>query len=82
MDRFSTISSLKQLYSEKQQLEKRVKRQENTVLSDLYEVQAGAKKWVDAIFRVSNVVKLFLPKIEFATLLFPVLKRIIRRRRG
>lgn len=82
MDRFSTISSLKQLYSEKQQLEKRVKRQENTVLSDLYEVQAGAKKWVDGIFRVSNVVKLFLPKIEFATLLFPVLKRIIRRRRG
>ena len=81
MDRFSTISSLKQLYSEKQQLEKRVKRQENTVLSDLYEVQAGAKKWVDGIFRVSNIIKFFLPKIEFATVLFPVLKRIIRKRR-
>lgn len=81
MDKFSTISSLKQLYSEKQQLEKRVKRQENTVLNDLYEVQAGAKKWVDGIFRVSNIIKFFLPKLEFASVLYPVLKRIIRKRK-
>ena len=42
---------------------------------------SGAKKWVDGIFRVSNIIKFFLPKIEFATVLFPVLKRIIRKRR-
>jgi len=81
MDNFSTINSLSQLSSEKNRLRKRVRRQENQVLDDLYSVQAGAKKWVDGVFRISNIVKFFLPKIEFATVLFPVLKRIIRKRR-
>ena len=81
MDKFSNIHNLKQLYSEKRQLEKKVKRQENVVLNDIYDVQSGAKKWIDGAFRVKNIVKFFIPKLEFATVLYPVLKRIIRKRR-
>lgn len=81
MDKFSNIHNLKQLYSEKRQLEKSVHRQEKVVLNDIYAIQSGTRKWVEGAFRVKNIVKFFLPKLEFATVLYPVLKRIIRKRR-
>ena len=74
MNNFSNIQSLKQLNSEKQQLEK-------VVLYDINGIQSGAKKWIEGVFRVKNIVKFFLPKLEFATVLFPVVKRIFRKRR-
>lgn len=82
MNNFSNIQSLKQLNSEKQQLEKVVRRQEKVVLYDINGIQNGAKKWIDGVFRVKNIVKFFLPKLEFATVLFPVIRRIFRKRRG
>ena len=81
MNNFSNIGNLKQLYSEKQQLEKVVRRQEKVVLYDINGIQNGAKKWIDGAFRVKNIVKFFLPKLEFATVLYPVLKRLIRKRK-
>lgn len=81
MNNFSNINSLKQLYSEKRQLEKVVRRQEKVVLYDINGIQNGAKKWIDGAFRVKNIVKFFLPKLEFATVLYPVLKRLIRKRK-
>ena len=81
MNNFSNITSLKQLYSEKRQLEKVVRRQEKVVLYDINGIQNGAKKWIDGAFRVKNIVKFFLPKLEFATVLYPVLKRLIRKRK-
>lgn len=81
MNNFSNIQSLKQLYSEKQQLEKVVRRQEKVVLYDINGIQNGAKKWIEGVFRVKNIVKFFLPKLEIATVLFPVIKRIFRKRR-
>ena len=79
MSNFSNIGNLKQLYSEKQQLEKVVRRQEKVVLYDINGIHEGAKKWIDGAFRVKNIVKFFLPKLEFASVLYPVLKRIIRK---
>ena len=81
MNNFSNINSLKQLYSEKRQLEKVVRRQEKVVLYDINGIHEGAKKWIDGAFRVKNIVKFFLPKLEFATVFYPVLKRIIRKKR-
>ena len=81
MNNFSNINSLKQLYSEQRQLEKVVRRQEKVVLYDINGIQNGAKKWIDGAFRVKNIVKFFLPKLEFATVLYPVLKRLIRKRK-
>ena len=81
MNNFSNIQSLKQLNSEKQQLEKVVRRQEKVVLYDINGIQSGAKKWIEGVFRVKNIVKFFPPKLEFATVLFPVVKRIFRKRR-
>ena len=81
MNNFSNITSLKQLYLEKRQLEKVVRRQEKVVLYDINGIQNGAKKWIDGAFRVKNIVKFFLPKLEFATVLYPVLKRLIRKRK-
>ena len=81
MNNFSNIGNLKQLYSEKQQLEKVVRRQEKVVLYDINGIQNGARKWIDGAFRVKNIVQFFLPKVEFATFLYPILKRIIRKRK-
>ena len=81
MNNFSNITSLKQLYLEKRQLEKVVRRQEKVVLYDINGLHEGAKKWIDGVFRVKNIVKFFLPKLEFATVLYPVLKRLIRKRK-
>ena len=81
MNNFSNIQSLKQLNSEKQQLKRVVRRQEKVVLYDINGIQNGAKKWIEGVFRVKNIVKFFLPKLEFATVLFPVVKRIFRKKR-
>ena len=81
MNNFSNITNLKQLYSEKRQLEKVVRRQEKVVQYYLNGIHNEAKKWIDGAFRVKNIVKFFLPKVEFATFLFPILKRILRKKR-
>ena len=81
MEQFSNIHSLKQLYSEKHHLERKVRRQEKIVLHDVTVVHEGAQKWINGAFRVKNIVKFFLPKLEFATVLYPVLKRLIRKRK-
>ena len=81
MNTFSSIENLRQLYSEKRQLEKKVRRQEKVVLYDLNSIHSEAKKWIDGAFRVKNIVKYFLPKVEFATFLFPILKRILRKKK-
>lgn len=81
MNNFSNITNLKQLYSEKRQLEKVVRRQEKVVQYDLNGIHNEAKKWIDGAFRVKNIVKFFLPKVEFATFLFPIMKRILRKKR-
>ena len=81
MNQFSNIHSLKELNSEKRQLERKVRRQEKLVLRDVSDLQAGAQKWIDGAFRVKNIVKFFIPKLEFASVLYPVIKRIIRKRR-
>ena len=81
MNNFATISSLKQLHEEKRHLQKRVRKQENAVLKDISVMQASARKWVDGALRLKNVLKIFLPRVEFATLMFPLLRRIFRKRK-
>ncbi len=81
MNNFSQIRSLKQLQQEKQQLQKRARRQESAVLNDLNGLHASAQKWINGVFRLKNIASFFLPKLEFATVLFPVLKRVLRKRK-
>lgn len=81
MNNLSNIQNLHQLEAERRQLRKQIRRQENTIMNDLGSIQASAQKWVNGVFRVKNILSFFLPKVEIATVLFPVLKRIVRRKK-
>ena len=81
MSSFNRIQNLRQLEAQKRQLRKTIRRQENVVLDDINAVHTSARKWVDGVFRVKNILGFFLPKLEIATVLFPVLKRIFRKKK-
>ncbi len=81
MNKYSSISGLSQLYSEKLTLQKKVRKQEKAVLNDVTDIQNGFQKWVDGAFRVRNIARTLLPKLEYTTVLFPILKRILKRKR-
>ena len=81
MNKYSSISDLRSLYTEKVTLQRQVYKQEKTILNDLSDIQSGAQRWVDGVFRVKNIVKALLPKFEFASILYPIVKRFVFRRK-
>ena len=81
MNKYSSISDLRSLYAEKVTLQRQVYKQEKTILNDLSDIQSGAQRWVDGVFRLKNIVKALLPKFEFASILYPIVKRFVFRRK-
>ncbi|MBR3647915.1 MAG: hypothetical protein IKN59_05965 [Paludibacteraceae bacterium] len=81
MNNYSSINNLQKLEQEKRILRKRIRKQENNVLTDLGAMRASAEKWVNGVIRFKNIAQFFLPKFEIATILFPIVRKIFRWRR-
>lgn len=81
MNKLSNITNLQQLGQEKLLLQKKIRKQEDRLMGDVASIQSTAQKWVDGVFRVKNILQFFIPKMEFATVLFPVVKRLFFKRK-
>lgn len=81
MSNYSQIRNLKELDQERQKLRKEAGRRERIVLRDLNGIQESWQKWSSSIFRLKNILSVFVPKLEFATVLFPVIRRLFGRKK-
>lgn len=81
MNNYSKIRNLQELDAARKDLQKEVGRRERIVLRDLNGIHESWTSWTNSIFRIKNILSVFLPKLEFATVLFPVLRRIFGKKK-
>lgn len=81
MNKYSQIRNLQELDAERQLLRKEVGKRERIVLRDLNGIHESWMSWTNSLFRIKNLLNVFLPKLEFATVLFPVLRRLFGRKK-
>ena len=80
MNNLSEIRNLKDINAQRAVLKKKANKQERILLQDLNGLQEELGRWGNRISRVGRIFRIFLPKLEVAGVLAPMLKRFLRKK--
>lgn len=80
MNNLSQIRNLQDIDRMRKVLRKKARKQGAVVEKDIAHIQHSWEHFVGGFTRVKNIFSVFLPRMEYLTVLFPVLKRFIKRK--